>query len=156
MSQLHNVMQSRIIFRGIAPSHEALAEPLKRLLKKDLTLYKEQLRPILTGECRVFRHAEQNGVLDPAPWSVNEFASPEGDAAYVVVQRLAAGDTDTFLLRPKGIRGNQKYRVCWDRSGNICVITGVELMLRGVPVSVDTIIGSELLTITKIKEDESL
>ena len=95
-------------------------------------------------------------MLDPAPWSVNEFASPQGDAAYIVIQRLAAGDTDTFMLRPKGIRGNQKYRVCWDRSGNTCDIAGAELMLRGVPVSVDTIIGSELLTITKIRKDESI
>lgn len=152
LSQLHNVMQTRIIFRGIAPSQEALAEPLKRLLKKELTLYKERLRPILTGGCQVFRHAAQNGVLDPAPWSVNEFALPEGSAAYVVAQRLGAGDTDTFWLRPKGIRGSKKYRICWDRSGDVCDFSGAELIHRGLPIRIDTIIGSELITITEIKE----
>lgn len=151
-SQLHNVMQSRIIFRGISPSMEEMAEPMLSLVQKELQLYKEQLRPVLTGKCHVYRHDNQNGVLDPVPWSANEFALPDGSAAYIVVQRLANANEDTLLLRPKGLRGNKKYRIYWDRSGDTWELTGAQLRTQGILVQIENLIGSELLTITEIKE----
>ena len=152
LAQLHNVMQSRMIFRGIAPSIAELAQPMCALVQKELKLYKERLRPILTGECKLFRHDGQNGVLDPEPWSVNEFALPDASAAYAVVQRLAATDTDTFLLRPRGLKGDKKYRVVFDRREDTWELTGTQLMQQGIPVQIDNIMGSELLTFTEIKE----
>lgn len=151
-SQLHNVMQSRIIFRGIAPSMEEMAEPMRLLVQKELKLYKEQLRPVLTGRCHVYRHDSQNGVLDPEPWSANEFALPDGSAAYMVVQRLSNKETDMLTLRPKGLRGNKKYRICWDRSGDTWEASGAQLQMQGIPIAIENLIGSELLTFKEIKE----
>jgi hypothetical protein len=131
---------------------EEMAEPMRLLVKKELQLYKDRLRPVLTGKCHVYRHDGQNGVLDPEPWSANEFALPDGSAAYIVVQRMANGGEDTLLLRPKGVRGNKNYRIYWDRSGDTWEMTGTQLRMQGIPVEIKNLIGSELLTITETKE----
>lgn len=152
LSQLHNVMQSRMIIRGIAPNKEELAEPLKKVLQEKLELYKTHIRPILTGKCKVFQHAKQNGIFDPTPWSANEFALADGSAVFAVVQRLTKTDEDTFVLRPQGVSRGKMYQVAMDRCEECYVMSGVELAQTGIAVNIDTTLGSELLMINEIKK----
>ncbi len=145
ISQLHGILQGRMIFRGISPTVEELATPLLRTIQKRLRLYKRELRPILTGNCKVYRHDTQNGVLDPSPWSANEFALPDGSRAFAVVHKLSAFGETEYLLRFSGVRTDRSYTVFCDRSGSRFVMSGRELRQRGILLRLDHCLDSELV-----------
>lgn len=149
LSQLHSVMQSRMIFRGIAPSEAFLAPQLRQQISEQLALYKTKLRPILTGKCLVYRHAAQNGVLDACAWSANEFSLPDKSAAFCVVQKLTPDADGFFRLRFSGLSGERRYRVQLVRKKDCFFADGAALMQQGLLVTVGNMLGSELILVTE-------
>lgn len=145
ISQLHGIMQGRMIFRGISPTMEELATPLRKIIQERIRLYKRELRPILIGNCKVYRHDAQNGVLDPSPWSANEFALPDGSRAFAVVHKLSAFGETEYVLRFSGIRADRSYTVFCDRRGTSFVMTGRELRQRGILLRLEHCLDSELV-----------
>ena len=150
LAQLHNVMQSRMIFRGIAPLEQALAPQLKERLVRATALYKTELRPILTGSCRVYRHAEQSGVLTPCGWSANEFARPDSSAAFAVVQKLSDTAENWYRLRFLGLKSLKTYQVRFDRREDELIATGAELLQTGLLIPMDGMLTSELILVKEL------
>lgn len=147
LSQMHSIMQGRMIFRGIAPSQEELARPLLQIISSRVRLYCQKLRPILTGGCLVYRHDGQNGVMDPQTCSVNEYALPDGTAAFAVLHQLTAGENGEFRLRLKGIRADRDYSVSLDRCGDTFVMPGWRLKQEGLLLRPEHILDSELVIV---------
>ncbi len=150
-SQMHSIMQGRMIFRGISPTMEALARPLRELVQNKTRLYKQELRPILTGNCLVYRHDGQNGVLDPEPFAANEYALPDGSAAFAVVHKLASHGDTRFVLRFAGIRTDRDYEVLCDRSGDSFRMSGRALKYGGLELTLDHCLDSELILVKLCK-----
>lgn len=150
ISQLHSVMQGRMIFRGISPTMEELAPPLLEIIQAKTELYKRDLRPILTGNCRVFRHDNQNGVLNPSPWSANEYALPDESGAFAVVHRLSAFGENAYVLRFAGLCTERNYAVYCDRSGDRFPASGRELKQTGIFLHLDHCLDSELVLAKEI------
>lgn len=145
LSQLHSIMQGRMIFRGIAPSPEELAPPLLELIRKETRLYKEELRPILTSGCLVYLHEKQQGIMQAAPWSANEFAAPDRSRAFAVVHKLAASEENHYRLRFSGLSVGRKYCVYCDRRNDSFEAGGRELMDTGLLLEMDHCLDSELV-----------
>lgn len=150
-SQMHSIMQGRMIFRGISPTKEELAQPLLELVQNKTQLYKQELRPILTGNCLVYRHDAQNGVLNPEPFSANEYALPDGSAAFAVVHKLSVQRDTVFVLRLQGVRTDCDYAVLCDRSGDRFVMSGRELKQTGICLHLDHCLDSELVLVKKLR-----
>lgn len=150
-SQMHSIMQGRMIFRGISPTMEELAQPLLELVQSKTRLYKQELRSILTGNCLVYRHDAQNGVLDSEPFSANEYALPDGSAAFAVVHKLSAQRDTVFVLRLQGVRTDCDYAVLCDRSGDQFVMSGRELKQTGICLHLDHCLDSELVLVKKLR-----
>lgn len=149
VSQLHSIMQGRMIFRGISPTMEELAEPMLDAITREVNLYKQWLRPILTGGCLVYRHDEQEGVLGPGAWSVNEYALPDQSACFAAVHKLSAGEQKEYCLRLRGLDPARNYQVLCDRSGYRFTASGLQLMQQGLRLRIDHCLGSELVLATQ-------
>lgn len=147
ISQMHSIMQGRMIFRGLAPSMAELAEPLLRVVQTKTQLYKLFLRPVLTGGCLVYRHDGQNGVLDPEAFSANEYALPDGRTSFAVVHKLTAGEQRKFCLRLRGIQSEWEYDVIFDRSGDQFTMPGWKLKQQGLNMTLDHCLDSELVVV---------
>ncbi len=145
LAQLHSIMQGRMIFRGIAPAMDSLADPLLEVISEGCRLYKQELRPILTGNCLVYRHTEQNGVMDPTDWSVNEYALPDGSAGFASILRLTATAGDSCRFCFAGLRPDRVYTVSCDRSRTCLEVSGRELMQQGLLLTCPNVLSSELV-----------
>ncbi len=147
ISQMHSIMQGRMIFRGIAPSETELSQPLLQMIVSRVKKYKEFIRPILIGDCLVFRHDDQNGVLDAQPFSANEFALPDRTAAFAVVHRLTVGTVCDYTLRLRGVRYDMEYEVVLDRAEEACIMQGRQLAQDGLLLHMDHCLESELILV---------
>lgn len=145
LSQMHSIMQGRMIFRGISPTREELAQPLLEAVQSRTRLYKQELRPILTENCLVYRHDNQNGVLDATPFSTNEYALPDGSAAFAVVHKLSEKGGNDFTMCFRGVRADCDYEVLYDRRGDRFVLPGHVLKQEGLCLRMDHCLDSELI-----------
>lgn len=145
LSQMHSIMQGRMIFRGIAPSWEELSPSLLQTISSRVQRYKDHIRPILTGNCLVFRHDDQNGVFDPIPYSVNEYALADRTAAFAVVHRMTADAANEYILFLRGIRYDAEYEVFLDRAEESFTVRGRQLAQCGLRLRIDHCLGSELV-----------
>ena len=150
LSSLHSAMQGRMIFRGIAPSAGEANPELISAIGSAVKLYKTELRPILTGGCRVFLHAPLKGVLEEWDWAANEFALPDRSAAFAVVQKLSASPEGEFRLRFDGIDGGARYLVRFDRRKTECLLPGSALMFEGLALRMDRCLETELIFVKKV------
>jgi alpha-galactosidase len=153
ISKLHSVMQGRMIFRGIAPSLDELMPPLLEIVRQRIELYKNEIRPILTGKCNVYLHATQSGVLNASAWSANEYALPDGNRAFAVIHKLSAFSEDRYCLRFSGLRSERNYRVYLDRRNDFYETTGKELMQTGITLEFGHVFDSELILVKAISPD---
>ena len=142
-----------MIFRGIAPSLDELAPPLLEIVRRRIELYKNEIRPILTGNCNVYLHAPQSGVLDVSFWSANEYALPDGNRAFAVIHRMSAFCEDRYCLRFSGLRSERYYRVYLDRRDDFYETTGKELMQTGITLEFGHVFDSELILVKAISLD---
>ena len=145
ISQLHSIVQGRIVFRGIAPTEQDLTPDLIRTIRSRTELYRNRLRPILTGRCVVYQHERPKGVLSPTPFSANEFALPDKSKAFAVIHRLSATVEDQYRVCFSGLCPHWKYLVQCDRSGQTFPISGLELMQNGLVLGLEHCLSSELV-----------
>ncbi|MBI3118643.1 MAG: GH36 C-terminal domain-containing protein, partial [Candidatus Hydrogenedentes bacterium] len=54
-------------------------------------------------------------------------------------------DSDTFLLRPRGLDSARNYRVTFDSTATSASMSGTELMMQGLPIRLENAAQSELL-----------
>lgn len=153
LSQMHSIMQGRMIFRGVSPTMEELAPPLLDVIRREVELYKREIRPILTGSCLVYRHDGQNGALDAEPFSANEYALPDGSAAFAAVHRLCGCAAQDYRLRLKGVRTDWEYDVFLDRSGDRFRLSGRELKQGGLLLSLNHCLDSELVLVKRAESE---
>lgn len=137
------------IFAGMtAPSvRELSAERRERFLHYG-KLYKEFIRPLLPT-CRVYHHApvDARGGVESSGWFAMEFASPARDQAWATVVRIGSRDGDTYLFRPRGLSPSNTYQLTVDSTGDSLTMDGIQLMRDGLPVRLESVGQSELITI---------
>jgi hypothetical protein len=109
-------------------------------------LYKSFIRP-LWPTCRMFHHApvtDSSGVAS-SPWFAVEFAAPDRTKGWATIVRMAGGDSDTYLFRPRGLDPARTYRVTFDSTGTTATEEGLRLIQEGLPIRLGSVLSSELL-----------
>ena len=63
-----------------------------------------------------------------------EFMSPDKEKGWATVVRLSGNVSDAYLLKPKGLAGDQDYRVTFDNTGKAEIVSGDKLMTNGLRI----------------------
>jgi alpha-galactosidase len=150
---------SRIIFRGIAPSTEALTEHMQERVTHFVDLYKQAIRPLMV-EGRVYHHTPFRPHTEHISWCVTEIAQPDGRAAVATVFRTSLAQSgpvssavseDEYIFRPRGLDPALEYEVTLDNLSKDFAhstpyqASGNELMYHGIRIRLDQPLTSELI-----------
>jgi len=147
-TQLRVVCLSRPIFRGIAPSVEAISPFLKERIDHHLALFRKIIRPVMV-DARVFHHTPFLSHSELTPWCVLEYASPRGDTAVAGVFHTS-GEGSEYLLRPRGLDVGRDYMVTLDNRGQTYRASGSTLMRDGLLIRLPRALSSELVIFSEV------
>jgi alpha-galactosidase len=130
----------------VAPTLQELSPERLERYRHYANLYKHFIRP-LWPTCRVYHHAPANSRegVERNPWFAMEFAAPDRAKGWATIVRLADSDSDTYLLRPRGLDPAGSYRVTFDSAGTSAIINGERLMHEGLLIRLESTLSSELL-----------
>lgn len=142
--QLRITMMSRPIFRGISPSLEELNPIARKTIRDAVELFKTEVRPIMIGS-RVYHHTPFLNMMEPTPWLVLEYASPDSRRAVATLFRTSDVGDHTYIFRPRGLDYGRIYRLKLMNSGQAVDIDGARLLTDGIPVRIENPMGSEML-----------
>ena len=137
----------RIIFRGIAPSIDALSAHLRERVTHYVELYKSTLRPILI-EGRVFHHTPLRPLSEPTPWCVIEIARPDQREAVAAIFRTSAATSipqDEYEFRPRGLNPALEYEITLDNSGHTFRSPGANLIRHPLRIRLEQPLTSQLI-----------
>jgi alpha-galactosidase len=143
-SQLRQVQMSLPIFRGIAPSLAELNPVLRDKIRTGVDLYKNELRPILR-DCVVYHHTPQTPYVTESPWVVLEYGSPDKKRGVVTLFRTSNHDDPIYHFIPRGLDASLAYRVTFENHAETFELSGIQLMMQGIPVRLETAGTSEML-----------
>ena len=142
-SQIRISMICRPIYRGIAPSSEALSPYLKEKLVTYNRLYKSFFVPLLEN-CLVYHHTHFQPVQKAAPATILEYASPKKDRG-MIMAFTQAEPCENLNIKARGVSLGRTYEVTFSNSGESVIMSGHELSAFGVYVSVGLNMSSELI-----------
>lgn len=144
--QLHSVLGSSFILRGIAPPEDEPNPLLLQEIRRVVALYRSKLRPVLRSGCLMHHHTPvQKGIMDPEPWLAYELSDPEKTAGYALIFRLGETPSPRFTLHPQLVPRNGICRVTLDRACDSFECRGQELREAGITVTLDHHFSSELV-----------
>jgi alpha-galactosidase len=143
-SQMRQVQMSLPIFRGIAPSLTELNPLLRDKIRAGVNLYKSELRPILRDSV-VFHHTPQTPYFSESPWVVLEYASADKKRSIATLFRTSNHEDPVYLYRPRGLDASLTYKVTFENRAETVEISGIQLMMQGIPVRLETSGTSEML-----------
>jgi hypothetical protein len=93
----------------------------------------------------VFHHTPVLPMMEPSPWVVLEYASPDAKSSVVGLFRTSQSGDPVFRFYPRGVDGGCTYRVQFGNSGQSVVIPGDRLIQEGIPVRLSENLTSEML-----------
>ena len=143
-SQLRQVQMSLPIFRGIAPSLAELNPTLRDKIRSGVDLYKSELRSILRDSV-VYHHTPQTPYFSESPWLVLEYASPDKKRSVATLFRTSNHEDPVYHFVPRGLDASLTYKVTFENRAETAEISGIQLMMEGVPVKLETSGTSEML-----------
>jgi alpha-galactosidase len=143
-SQLRQVQMSLPIFRGIAPSLAELNPILREKIRAGVDLYKNAIRPILRDSV-VYHHTPQTPYSSESPWVVLEYVSPDKKRSVVTLFRTSNQEDPEYRFVPRGLDSSLTYKVTFENRAETVELSGIQLMIQGVPVRLETSGTSEML-----------
>lgn len=143
-SQMRQVQMSLPIFRGIAPSLTEFNPLLRDKIRAGVNLYKSALRPILRDSV-VFHHTPQTPYFSESPWVVLEYASVDKKRSVATLFRTSNHEDPVYLYRPRGLDASLTYKVTFENRAETIEISGIQLVMQGIPVRLETSGTSEML-----------
>ena len=150
-SQIRISMICRPIYRGIAPSVEALSPHLKEKLVEYNRLYRSFFVPLMK-DCLVYHHTPFQPVQQAAPATVFEYASPEKDRGMVMAFSQAE-PCGGLNIRLRGVSREKSYEVRFSNSGEKVVLGGYELATSGIRMDILPGMSSELVIYSESKKN---
>jgi hypothetical protein len=131
---------------GVAPSLKELTPELRERYAHYVNLHKTFIRPILPV-CKMYHHApvSSKGGVTSSGWFAMEYMAPDRSRGWAPIVRIGARDSDTHLLKPRGLDRGKTYRVTFDSTGETVTRDGMEWVRDGLPVRLKSVMSFELL-----------
>lgn len=143
-TQFHVIMLAHPAISGLMPSLEDSNPELLKISKKYLHIYKNFIRPFVR-EASVYHHTPVIHGADASGWCVLEYVSDDRSKAVAGVFRLVNAESDTYLMRFRGLDPSRFYRVTSEPGGMNSRHDGSVLMGQGLTIRLDTPLTSRLL-----------
>jgi hypothetical protein len=94
---------------------------LREKIRSGVQLFKSTVRPIMINS-RVYHHTPLAPMLEPSPWIVLEYATPDAARAAVGLFRTSQDGDPVFRFIPRGLDLGRSYRVTFHNRGQILEI----------------------------------
>ena len=143
-TQLRQVQMSLPIFRGIAPSLSELNPTLRDKIRAGVALYKNALRPILRDSV-VYHHTPESPYFNESPWVVLEYASSDKKRSVATLFRTSNHEDPVYRFVARGLDSSLRYRVTFENRAETLELSGIQLMIEGIPIRLETSGTSEML-----------
>lgn len=114
-----------------------------------IKLIKTFCRPIMANRPAVYHHTPDIGLTNPADWCVLEYAAQDKSRGYAGIFRLNGSGPTEYIFHPRGLDAAANYDVVLGNTGQKIRVSGWELINRGLRVSLDGVLTSELLLFSK-------
>jgi alpha-galactosidase len=134
------------ILSGAAPSVDELSPARRERYLRYADIYKSFIRP-LWSTCKVYHHSpvSSRGGAGSSPWFAIEYAAPDRTRGWATIVRLGPSESDTYVLRPRGLDPGRSYRVTFDSMRSTATVDGISIVREGLPIRLEGIEASELL-----------
>jgi alpha-galactosidase len=140
------VLSGNPCFIGLWVDKEEIRPDLRDRVRHAIEIFKRYVRPII-ATCRMVHHTPINPGDQPEGWNVLEYASPDQTRAVAGLFRLAGPAAPDHTIRFRGLSRSKTYRIRHDNTGEVSIRSGVEIIERGVVVSLPSPMSSELLIV---------
>ncbi|HBP37433.1 MAG TPA: hypothetical protein DD640_01585 [Clostridiales bacterium] len=136
---------------GFFPSPADANEEALAQVRHGLQLYKDFIRPLIMGGCRVYHHTPLEIYEERGNWLALEYAAPDKTRACGFFFRLSDKNEPDFVFKPRGIDAGKTYRVTSDNSRETAILTGYQLKSAGFAVTLPNSFLSELILIEEVR-----
>jgi len=113
-------------------------------VRRYIGLHKGFCRPVLAGHPVVYHHTPDIGLFKPADWCVLEYAAADRSRGYAGVFKLT-DSSPLYQLRLHGVDLGADYEVTLDNAAQVFRMSGRDLALNGLPITLDSALTSELV-----------
>ncbi len=110
-----------------------------------LEIFRNIVRPMHNTGSRVYHHTPELDVNEPKGAGILEYVSNDGSCGILGVFQLSDPEETEIRVCFKGLDISQNFSVRMDNSGGECVVSGFELVNRGVVVRLAGALTSELI-----------
>jgi alpha-galactosidase len=149
-TQFHVIVLAHPTVSGLMRSLDECNPQVMSVAKKYLDIYKKFIRPI-TREGHVYHHTPVIPGADASSWCALEYVSDDRSKAVAGVFRLINAESDTYVLRFRGLDPSMRYRITSEPGGVISTVDGFVLLQQGLSIRLDTPLTSRLLLCEAVK-----
>lgn len=121
------------------------------MAKQQIALYKSRLRPLIRTAELFHVSARPDGMH----WDGMELFDPGAGHGVLFAFRGSTQTESTHLFRLKGLSENRTYQLSWNDAHKTALVSGAQLMSKGVAVSADGPNTSELVFITELHQSRT-
>lgn len=150
-TQLHVIMLAHPAISGIMRTLEECNPELFFMTKRYVGIYKEFIRPFIRG-ARVYHHTPVIPGGDASGWCALEYVSDDRSRAVAGVFRLVNAESDTYVLRFRGLDSSRAYKITTEPGGLNSMHSASALMGEGLTIRLDTPLTSRLLLCEAVKD----
>ncbi len=142
-TMIRNLIFARPTIGCFRPNYAEPNPEQVEVVRHHVEIYKKFVRPMHRSS-RMYHHTpELSRSLDG--FGIIEMAKKDATQGMIGVFRLAEPKMDVCLVYPRGVSANVDYEITLDNSGATALISGVELINRGLRVRLDSALTSELI-----------
>lgn len=139
--QMRNTMLTHLTLNVINPADAKINDVQMEFVRHSVDLYKNFIRDILP-ESRVYHHTPE---VDRNSFTALEIATPDGKKGAIAAYTLSMSKEESFTVVPKGINPAFNYRVTLDNTRTDFVVSGYDLMTKGMKIRIPASMSSELI-----------
>ena len=130
---------------------ETFANPKQmEFIQHSVQLYKEFIRPFLP-KCKIYHATPNVKEALKQGYSLLEITAEDKTRGIFGAFTLSNGGRKEIKATLRGVDTSKTYKVTFDNLGHTCVLSGAELYMNGITVTVPASMSSELITYEAIQ-----
>ncbi len=141
---MRNCMLGHVSLNVVSPATAEINPVQMKFIRHSIEIYKSFIRKFLP-ESKIYHHTPETAKTLEDGYSVLEISSADGSKGAITVLSTASLKTDKINVVPKGVNAERKYKITLDNSGATFVLSGYEIISKGIDVYIPSSLSSELI-----------
>ena len=143
-AHMRNAMLGHMSLNVLDPASAKYNRQQMAFVKHSVEIYKNFIRPYLP-DSRMYHHNEDIRGAQKDGFSALELASLDGSRSAVSVFAVPGAREASVNIIPRGVSASACYRVTLDNSGDTFLVSGYDLLTKGVSTRIMGPMTSELI-----------